>query len=66
LASQDGRKTAAEAAAEWQRGAADPETVRRRREFMEAKRRRAAAAGGDDVDQARASVAGKIKLAEDT
>jgi hypothetical protein len=65
-ASQDGRKTAAEAATEWQRGAADPETVRRRREFMEAKRRRAAAAGGDDVDQARAAVAGKIKLAEDT
>jgi hypothetical protein len=62
----DGRKTAAEAAAEWQRGAADPEAARRRQEFLDAKRRRAAQAGGDDVDQARAAVAGKFKIAEDT
>ena len=65
-ASQDGRKTAAEAAAEWQRGAADPEAARRRQEFLAAKRRRAAAAGGDDVDQARAAVAATFKIAEDT
>jgi hypothetical protein len=65
-ASQDGRKTAAESAAEWQRGAADPEAARRRQEFLAAKRRRASAAGGDDVDQARAAVAGKFKIAEDT
>jgi hypothetical protein len=63
---QDGRKTAAESAAEWQRGAANPEAARRRQEFLAAKRRRAAAGGGDDVDQALAAVAGKFKIAEDT
>ena len=37
------RKSAAQAAAEWRRGAMDPEAIRRRQEYAEAKARKAAA-----------------------
>jgi hypothetical protein len=51
----DDRRSAAEAAAEWQRAAIDPEAAQRRREYLEAKARRAAAEVDvvDDVDTAR-------------
>jgi uncharacterized protein YdaU (DUF1376 family) len=46
---QDERRPAAEAAAEWQRKAEDPEAARRRAEYVEAKARKAKARGEQDV-----------------
>jgi len=67
---QDERRPAAEAAAEWQRKAEDPEAARRRAEYLESKARKAKARGEDarsrgdgDFEAARAAVLASIQEA---
>ncbi len=70
----DDRKPAAAAAAEWARGASDPESARRREEYLAAKARKAAGTPDaaavrsarddndqDEIERARASVLAKLK-----
>ena len=66
----DDRRPASEAAAEWQRKAADPDAARRRSEYVEAKARKAKAnagtAGGRadaDFEAARSAVLAKLREA---
>lgn len=61
----DDRRPASDAAAEWSRGATDPEAARRRQEYLEAKARKAAgvsrAEQDDDLEAARAAVLAKLR-----
>lgn len=66
------RRSAAEAAAEWQRAAVDPEAARARREYLEAKARKAAppprqevqrTRADEDFEAARAAMLAKLKEA---
>ena len=57
----DDRRPAAQAAADWARGAADPETIRRREEFLAEKAAKAARQPKDDgIEEARAAVLKQI------
>lgn len=62
---QEDRRPASDAAAEWSRGATDPEAARRRQEYLEAKARKAAGASlidqDDDLEAARAAVLAKLR-----
>jgi hypothetical protein len=59
----DDRKPAAAAAADWAKGASDPETIRKREEYLAAKAAKAARASGDDIEAAKAAMIATLRAA---